>query len=88
MMSVSLLLSDAEEAVLRARARAEGTTAEEIVRNAIAPLLADDGASIAGLPQPTSLLGLWKEFGPGPSEEEIDENRAEMFAAFDRDDFA
>jgi hypothetical protein len=35
---------------------------------------------------PKWLLGLWAEFGPGPSAEEIDENRAEMFASFGRED--
>jgi hypothetical protein len=29
-----------------------------------------------------SLLGIWAEYGPGPSEEEIDQNRAEMFSTF------
>ena len=38
--------------------------------------------------EPTrSLRGLLAKYGPAPSAEEIDQNRAEMFANFPRSDF-
>jgi hypothetical protein len=88
-MSLTLLLSEIEEAELRARAREKGTTVEELIRSAIAPMLSHGGdATRFSTKPPTSLLGLWAEFGPGPSAEEIDENRAEMFMSFGREDIA
>ncbi len=35
-----------------------------------------------------SLLGLWADFGPAPSAEDIDEARREMWDNFPRDDIA
>jgi hypothetical protein len=88
-MSLTLALSAKEEANLRAKARTEGTTVEELIRKAIAPIISSGSESIETPTKPlTSLLGLWAEFGPGPSSEEIDENRAEMFASFGREDIA
>jgi hypothetical protein len=88
-MSLTLLLSEIEEANLRAKARAEGTTPEALVRSAIAPIISNgDGQISDNSEQPLSLLGLWSEFGPGPSAEEIDANRAEMFSSFGREDIA
>lgn len=42
-----------------------------------------------GAAKPTpkrSLLGLWADFGPAPSAEEIDEARREMWGNFPRED--
>ena len=88
-MNLSLLLTPAEEAKLLARAWAEGTTPEQVVRQAIEPILASvpQGAPPAQIPK-ESLLGIWAQYGPGPSEEEINRNRTEMFSTFGRDDIA
>jgi hypothetical protein len=88
-MSLTLSLSELEEAQLLARAREKGTTVEELIRRAIAPMLSNssDPTRFSTKP-PASLLGLWAEFGPGPTVEEIDENRAEMLASFGREDIA
>ena len=88
-MNLTLPLTPAEEANLLAKARAAGTTPEQVVRQAIEPIL----ASIPEQAPPVktakkSLLGIWSQFGPGPSEEEIDQSRAEMFSTFGRDDIA
>jgi hypothetical protein len=59
----------------------------DLVREAIDKILAD---APEGMPrkEPTrSLRGLLAKYGPAPSAEEIDENRAEMFANFPRADF-
>ena len=88
-MSLTIQLTPTEEAKLLAKARAAGTTPEDIVRQAIEPILASDPdwASPAKGPK-NSLLGIWAKYGPGPSEEEIDQNRAEMFSTSGRDDIA
>ena len=87
-MNLTLPLTPAEEARLLAKAREAGTTPEQVVRQAIEPIL----ASIPDVPPvktaKKSLLGIWSQYGPGPSEEEIDQNRAEMFSTFGRDDIA
>jgi hypothetical protein len=88
-MNLSLLLTPDEEARLLAKARAEGTTPEQVVRQAIEPILASVPPEVppAQIPK-RSLLGIWAQYGPGPSEEEIDRNRTEMFSTFGRDDIA
>jgi len=88
-MNLILTLTDSERAKLLAKARAEGTTPECVVRHAIEPILASvpDEALPARKPK-ESLLGIWAQYGSGPSEEEIDQNRADMFATFGRDDIA
>ena len=66
-----------------------GTTPEQVVRRAIEPILASGSEQAAPSEEPRkSLLGSWAQYGPGPSEQEIDENRAEMFSTFGRDDIA
>ena len=77
-MNLTLSLTPAEEEKLRAKARALGTTIEQMVREAIEPILASVPEAILAAPPPRkSLLGIWSQYGPGPSEEEIDQNRAE-----------
>jgi hypothetical protein len=86
-MNPTLPLTPAEEAKLLAKARAEGATPEQIVRQAIEPILASVLEEVPPAKTPRkSLLGIWAPYGPGPSEEEIDQNRAEMFSTFGRDD--
>jgi len=84
---MTLVLSEMEETKLPKRATAEGTTVEALIQGALASILAGQSSpQEASRETPKSLLGLWAEFGPGPSAEEIDENRAEMFASFGRED--
>jgi hypothetical protein len=88
-MNLTLSLTPAEEARLLAKARAEGTTPEQVVRQAIEPILAAVPQEVPPVHTPKkSLLGIWAQYGPGPSEEEIDRNRTEMFSTFGRDDIA
>jgi len=78
-MNLTISLTPAEEAKLLAKAREAGTTPEEIVRQAIKPVLASIPEQVPPVKAPKqSLLGIWAQFGPGPSEEEIDQSRAEM----------
>jgi hypothetical protein len=88
-MNLILPLTDSDAAKLLAKARAEGTTPERVVRHAIESILASvpEEAPLAKKPK-QSLLGIWARYGAGPSEEEIDQNRTEMFSTFGRDDIA
>lgn len=84
-MTITLTLQPEEEARLIAVARAKGPSAEALVCEALHSIFA--GASEPSLEQPIrSLRGLWTKYGPAPSAQEIDWNRAEMFANFPRSD--
>jgi acetyl-CoA carboxylase alpha subunit len=75
------------EAKLVAVAQSKGITADELVSQAIDKIIAE-APETAARKQPTvSLRGLLAKYGPAPSAEEIDQNRAEMFANFPRADF-
>ena len=86
-MSITLPLEPQKEARLIALAESKGMTADELVSQAIDKIIAE--ASEAAAPkEPThSLRGLLAKYGPAPSAEEIDQNRAEMFVNFPRTDF-
>ena len=86
-MTITLPLKPQEQAKLNALARAKGLSTDELVREAIDRILAE--APEATSPkQPThSLRGLLAKYGPAPSAEEIEQNRAEMFKDFPRSDF-
>ena len=83
-MTISLTLHPQEEARLIAAAQARGMSPDALVREALDGLLNKILAEIPGSPapkQPTrSLRGILAPYGPAPSAEEIDQNRAEMFA--------
>ena len=97
-MNLTITFSPAEEARLRETAQALGTTPENVVRLAITPILDSDTARIVGadnLPgqersaasgTPRSLLGIWARYGLGPSDEDINQSRADMLANFGCDD--
>jgi hypothetical protein len=88
-MKLTLPLTPAEEAKILAKAREAGATPEQVVPQAIEPILASIPEHVSPVKTAKkSLLGIWSQYGPGPSEEEIDQNRAEMFSAFGRDDIA
>jgi uncharacterized membrane protein len=75
------------EAKLIALAQARGLSADELVREVIGNILVES-SEVASAKEPTkSLRGLLAPYGPAPSAEEIEQNRAEMFAEFPRSDF-
>ncbi len=87
-MTITLPLQPQEEARLMAAARARGLSAAAPVREAIEGILEEAPGEMGADKEPTrSLRGLLAKYGPAPSAEEIDQNRAEMFANFPRSDF-
>ena len=86
-MTITLPLDSQEEAQLIALAQAKGLTADALVREALNKILAEAPEGAAGREPTRSLRGLLSKYGPAPSAEEIDQNRAEMFANFPRSDF-
>ncbi len=74
-------MTDVEEAVLIARARARGTTPEALLRAAIETILENGALPVSSKRTPLkSYYGALAKYGPAPSAEDIDESRAEMFA--------
>ena len=82
MTTVKIDLPDEQAAVLEAKAAAQGLSLEGWFQK------------IAGREAPTdqhgrtskkSAYGLLAQYGPGPSEKEIDENRKDMFRGFAED---
>lgn len=87
-MTITLPLEPQEEAKLLAVARAKGVSANALVREAVNRIIAEIPSEPAINKEPTrSARGILAKYGPAPSAKEIDENRAEMFASFPRDDF-
>jgi hypothetical protein len=61
---------------------------DALVLEALEEILTEGPKMDSGEKEPTaSLRGLFAKYGPAPSAEEIDQNRAEMFASFPRSDF-
>ncbi len=86
-MTITLPLEPQKEAKLIALAQEKGLSADELVREAIDKILAE-APEVSPRKEPThSLRGLLAKYGPGPSAEDIDQNRAEIFANFPRSDF-
>jgi hypothetical protein len=86
-MTLTLPLEPQEEAKLVAAARAKGVSLDALVRGALGRIFAEAAAQAPGKEPTRSLRGLLAKYGPAPSAEEIDQNRAEMFANFPRSDF-
>jgi hypothetical protein len=87
-MNITLPLQPQEEAKLLAAARAKGVSANALVQEAVNKIIAAaPGEASVKKERTRSVRGLLAKYGPAPSAEEIDENRAEMFANFPRDDF-
>jgi len=79
-MTIELALEPEREAKLLALANAKGLSADDLVREVVDSML-DAVPGQPGRPK-KSLYGLWANHGRGPSEQEIDENRREMFRGF------
>jgi uncharacterized membrane protein len=85
-MTITLPLQPQEEARLIAAAKAKGVSADALVREAVDRILAEASGGSPREPK-RSLRGLCAKYGPAPSADEIDQNRAVMFASFPRSDF-
>lgn len=84
-MIVTLPLVPQEEAKLIAIAQAKGLSADAFVREVVEKLLAEAPDVFPQKAPTRSSRGILAKYGPAPSAEEIDQNRAEMFANFARD---
>jgi hypothetical protein len=82
-MTITLPLKPQEEARLKAAAQAKGLSPDAFVREALDKILAEQAAQPAKPKK--SAYGLLAKYGPGPTEEEIEENRREMFSGFGED---
>jgi hypothetical protein len=87
-MTVSVPLSAEEQAALEAQARAQGVSVDVLLRTAVLEIIAGNGQKPERKIPTKSCLGALAHLGPAPSAEQIDENRAEMFAYFGRDEIA
>ena len=86
-MTITLTLQPQEEARLIAAAQAKGLSTDALVREALDKILAE-APDVTPKKEPTlSLHGLLAKYGPAPSAEEFDEDRADMFKNFPRSDF-
>ncbi|MGH9606234.1 MAG: hypothetical protein ACRD3N_11115 [Terracidiphilus sp.] len=86
-MTITLPLEPQIEAKLIALAREKGVTPVDLVRAAIGLIVAEATEMPSRRESTRSLRGLLSKYGSAPSAEEIDRNRAEMFADFPRTDF-
>ncbi len=82
-MNLNIEIPDALEPALKAKAHEQGVSASGYVRLVVEQALGE-GADYKPKPK-KSAFGLLAEYGPGPSAEEIDENRREMFRGFAED---
>ena len=82
-MTITVPLEPKKEAKLVALARQRGVSADELVREAVDKML--ESAPEQGAKPKKSAFGLLVQYGPGPTAEEIDENRREMFRGFAED---
>jgi hypothetical protein len=82
-MTITLPLEPKKEAKLVALAQQRGVTADDLVREAVDKML--EAAPDQVVRPKKSAFGLLEQYGPGPTEEEIDENRREMFHGFAED---
>jgi hypothetical protein len=82
-MNLTIDLPDDLGAALKAKAQAQGVSlagfTRHLIEEAVKPTQGQQ------LKPKKSGYGLLAKYGPGPSEEEIDENRREMFRGFAQD---
>jgi hypothetical protein len=82
--AVVIELSDELEASVKAQARARGLPPDLYVREVLERGLQSAAASTPKLPLETG-YGMWAEYGVNISDEDIAENRADMFRNFGED---
>jgi plasmid stability protein len=82
-MTLTIEFPDELEAALRAQAQAQGVSVAGFTRHVLEQALKPDASQ--KLKPKKSAYGLLAQYGPGPTEEEIDENRREMFRGFAED---
>ncbi len=82
-MTLTIELPDDLEAVLKAQAQAQGVSAAGYAQHVLQQALTEEKGP--ALKPKKSAYGILAQYGPGPSEEEIDENRREMFRSFAED---
>jgi hypothetical protein len=83
LLTIKLQLEPPEEARLKAAAQAKGLSPDAFVREALDKILGEPPAQ--PIKPKKSAYGLLAKYGPGPTEEEIDENRRELFRGFGED---
>ena len=82
-MTLTIELSESLEALLKTEAQAHGVTTAGYARQVLEQALSNHAA---GTRKPKkSAFGLLAKYGPGPTAEEIDENRRDMFRGFAED---
>jgi hypothetical protein len=84
-MTITLPLAPQEESKLIAIAQSKGLSPDALVREVLEKVLADAPDAPPKKEPTLSSRGILAKYGPAPSAEEIDQNRAEMFANFPRD---
>jgi plasmid stability protein len=82
-MNLNIELPDDLEAALKAKALAQGISLAGLTRHVLEEAVKPPAAQ--KLKPRKSGYGLLAKYGPGPSEDEIDENRREMFRGFAQD---
>lgn len=83
-MTLTIQLPEKLEAALKEQANAHGLSPATYVRDILERELAPSMEEPKGPPFKTG-RGLFAKYGPAPSAEEIDANRAEMFRHFAED---
>jgi len=81
-MNLTIEVPEELEAALKAKAMAQGVSLAGFARQVLENAVKAEGQP---LKPKKSGYGLLAKYGPGPSEEEIDENRREMFRGFAQD---
>ena len=82
-MNLTINLPDDLGAALKAKALAQGVSLAGFTLQVLEEAVKPDGER--KLKPKKSGYGLLAKYGPGPSEQEIDENRREMFRGFAQD---
>ncbi len=85
-MTLTIQLPEQLEAALKAQANANGLSPADYVRDVLERELAFSLKEEAPGPPFKTGRGLLAKYGPAPSAEEIDANRAEMFRNFAEDE--
>jgi hypothetical protein len=84
-MDLMIELSDELGAALKARAQAQGVSPGRYISRVLETTLTHEmEGQKADLPFETG-YGMWSKYGIAPSDEEIDENRRDMFRNFAQD---